>query len=515
MLGALVSCAWSGPGLPALFVAVYAIAYLVRFPLLTWYNVPHTTFASLTSHHPLAAISLVLAGLASVALCWRMWRLAQTLPRRAAILLIVGGWLGACACAILTFPGQSTDMGDYTFSAHMLVHLGRNPLTTAPSEVIAWKEFPYLSWYWEPDSYGPLWQGLSGTMHILAGEDLLANFLAYKLLAAAAVGASGWLIYAILARMAPGYAAAGVALWLWNPVVLNEGMIHGHNDFVLIPLVLGGIALLLRGAAPNDDDASTLSGARRAGSTAQDDPKLALCAVEGAAIFRATCTDVTGILLLVMAGLVKANIWILLPVAALWLVRKRGLLWGATTVASGLLTGAALVWLAYRPFGGWDLLTGMAQRRGWWPANSWTAALFFALRDGAGWPHAVVLRWIIGGASALCALVVGIAMLRLRELRLAAWAVALAYLLIGSHWFQPWYAAWVIALAAVVPSRRVAGYTLILSFFMLLYPIVRDYLVSLLVLPPGGSHAVMAAAVLLAPQVLAARLILKRRQRED
>jgi hypothetical protein len=127
----------------------------------------------------------------------------------------------------------------------------------------------------------------------------------------------------------------------------------------------------------------------------------------------------------------------------------------------------------------------------------------------------VVLRWIIGGASALCALVVGIAMLRLRELRLAAWAVALAYLLIGSHWFQPWYAAWVIALAAVVPSRRVAGYTLILSFFMLLYPIVRDYLVSLLVLPPGGSHAVMAAAVLLAPQVLAARLILKRRQRED
>ncbi len=525
MLQTLVSRAWSGLGLPVLFVAIYAVVYLVRFPLLTWYNVPHTTFASLTSHHPLAAIALVLAGLASVALCWRMWRLAPSLPRRAAIPLIVGGWLGACACAILTFPGQSTDMGDYTFSAHMLVHLDRNPLITAPVDLIAWEEFPYLSWYWEPDSYGPLWQGLSRTMHTLAGENLLANFLAYKLLAAAAIGVSGWLIYAILARMATGYAVAGLALWLWNPVILNEGVIHGHNDLVLIPLVLGGIALLLRGGGPNDNDASTLSGARRTGSTAQDDPKPAPCAVDtctgtnrpvqcrrGAAILRATCTDVMGILLLVMAGLIKANIWIFLPVAALWLVRRRGLRRGVTTVALGLLAGAALVWLAYRPFGGWNLLANMAQRRGWWPANSWTAALFFALRDGAGWPHEIVVRWIIGGASALCALVAGIAMLRLRELRLAAWAVALAYLLIGSHWFQPWYATWVIALAAVVPSRRVAGYTLVLSFFMLLHPIIQDYVVSRLVLPPGGSHAVMAAAVLLVPQVLALGLILNRRR---
>jgi hypothetical protein len=154
----------------------------------------------------------------------------------------------------------------------------------------------------------------------------------------------------------------------------------------------------------------------------------------------------------------------------------------------------------------------MVQRRGWWPANGWTAALFFALRDGAGWPHEIVVRWIIGGASALCALVAGVAMLRLRELRLAAWAVALAYLLIGSHWFQPWYATWVIALAAVVPSRRVAGYTLVLSFFMLLHPIVLQYIASPLALPPGGFHAVMAVAVLLVPQVLAVGLILNRRR---
>ena len=448
---------------------------------MRWQNVPSTTFASITGYRPLAAITLAFADLALVVLCWRLWRLSQTLPRRTVIPLIVAGWIGASACAILTFAGQSTDMGDYIFRAHMLVHLGRNPMTTPPSAVIAWKEFMYLSWHSEPDSYGPLWQWLSGAMHALVGENLLANFLAYKLLATAAIGVSAWLIFAILARHTPGYAAAGLALWLWNPLVLNEGTMHGHNDLAMIPLVLGAVALLLHSL--------TRGVGHHSGSLG------------------AVCTDVAGVLLLVAAGLIKATIWVLLPVAAVWLIRRRGLLKGMATVALGLLIGAALTWVAYRPFGGWDLLVFMVQKRGWWPANSWPAALFFALRNGAGWPHSETVRWVIGGAAVIFTGVATVAMLRIRDLCLAAWAVVLAYLLIGCHWFQPWYVTWLIALAALVPNRRVAGYTLICSFFMLLHPIAAQYWISRLALPYGGSHAMIAAATLLVPQILAVYLV--------
>lgn len=477
---------WRGLVLAGLFVAVYAAAYSLPFPLAAWYDSPHTTFASITAYHPAAAVGLALAGLASVLLCWQMWRLALTLPRRTALIVIAAGWLGACACAILTFPGFSTDLGDYIFRAHLFVHLGQNPLTTPPSAVIAWKEFPYLSWYWESDSYGPLWQWLSAAAHALARKDLLANFLAYKLLGAGAVAISGGLIYALLARQVPRYAAAGLALWLWNPVVMNEGVIHGHNDLVMIPLVLGGIALLLGDGA--------------GGNSAR------------AAQLRSIGRETLGLLLLIAAGLIKANIWILLPVAAAWLVRRHGLLRGAGRFALAGLAGAAMIWLVYRPFGGWQYVLLMAQRRGWWPANSWTAALFFALRDGARWAHADAVRWVIGGASALFMAAAGLVLLRLRELRLMAWAVVVAYLLIGSHWFQPWYATWAIALAALIADPRVAGYTLILSFFMLLHPIALSYLASRLALPPGGSHAIMAATVLLAPQALALYLAVRRRR---
>jgi hypothetical protein len=475
----------SGPGLVVLFVAIYALAYLARFPLPKWYGVPQVTFYSIQPHRFLVALSLAVAALALVALCWRMWSLAQTLPRRAALLLILAGWLGASACAIFTYPGQSTDVGDYIFRAHMLVHLGRNPLITPPSALIAWKQFSYLSWYWEPDFYGPLWQWLSAAMHMVAGENLLTNFLAYKLLATATIGLSGWLIYATLARLAPGYAASGLALWLWNPVVLNEGSLDGHNDFALIALVLGGMALLLR----NRWDAQP--GSRSA--------RLAAAAI-----------DIAGIILLVAAGLVKATGWVMLPVAALWLLRSRGLRRATPVLVLGFLAGAALVWLTYRPFGGWHLVVTMAQRRSWWPANTWTAALFFALRDGRGIPHAVVVRWVIGGASATCAILAGIVLLRVRELRLSALGVSLAYLLIGSHWFQPWYAALSIALAALLPDRRVARYTFILSFFMLLYPIAAPLVAAWKALPPGAYHAIMAFLILLVPQVLAVSLIAQR-----
>ncbi|MGE5602982.1 MAG: hypothetical protein ACM30E_08020 [Nitrososphaerales archaeon] len=475
----------SGPGLAALFIAIYALAYLARFPLPKWYAVPQVTFYSIQPYRFLVALSLTAAAVALVALGWRMWSLAQTLPRRAVIPLILAGWLGASLCAIFTYPGQSTDIGDYIFRGHMLAHLGRNPLTTPPSALIAWKQFSYLSWYWEPDFYGPLWQWLSVAMHRLAGENILANFLAYKLLATAAIGLCGWLIYATLARLAPGYAAAGLALWLWNPLVINAGSLDGHNDFALIALVLAGMALLLR----NRWDVKPRTGSAR---------------------LAAACIDVAGILLLVAAGLVKATGWVVLPVAAVWLLRSRGVWKGTALFALGLLAGVALVWLTYRPFGGWDLVLTMAQKRSWWPANTWTAALFFALRDARHIPHAVVVRSVIGGASALFAILAGIVLLRVRELRLSAWGVSLAYLLVGSHWFQPWYAALSIGLAALIPDRHVARYTLILSFFMLLYPIASPLVATWKTLPPGAYHAIMAFLVLLAPQVLAVGLAVSR-----
>jgi len=454
----------AGPGLPILFALVYAIAFLIPFPLLTCYNDHNAAFSDITRQNKFAAIGMAAADLALVVLYWQMWRVARSRPGTGIIYLILVGWLTVSVILLFTYPGQSSDLGDYTFRAHMLVHLGKNPMVVAPSDIVAKADFPYIGWFWEVDAYGPLWSGLAVVAHVLAGESFLANILAFKILGTIFIGISGGLIYSLLRRIAPHRAEEGLVLWLWNPVVLNEGVLHGHNDLVMVALTLAGLWLLLRGR------------------------------------------DTWGLVMLIASGLVKANAWILLPAAIVWVWRTRG--WRGTLrpMALASLIGTALICLTYMPFGGWMRLFEMVRHRGWWPTGTWTAVLFFILRDGLGWPHSVVVQWVIGSASLLFMVIAGTAIVKIRSLRVCVWAVVLAYLLVGCHWFQPWYATWLIALTAVAISRQRVSYTCIFSYFMLLHPIMAQYLATQIALPIGGYHALMAIATLLVPQVLALRL---------
>ena len=465
---------FSGPGLPIVFAGVYLVAFLIPYPLLKWYAVAQASFASIANHTWWSALGLALAGLILIGLNGQMWRVARRRPGARTHRLILVGWLAASVCLLLTFPGQSTDLGDYIFRAHMLVDLGKNPLTTPPSAVIAFKDFPYLAWYKEVDAYGPLWQWLAGAAHAVVGADLLANMLAFKIIALLMTAASGALIFSLLRQLAPAYAEAGLAVWLWNPLVLNEGALHGHNDLVMVTLALAGVWLLLR---------------HRPGA---------------------------GLVVLVLAGLIKVYAWIMLPVAVVWLVRQRGWRGALKIGVPALLIGAALVELAYLPFGGLTRLLEVARDRSWWPTGTWTAALFFKLRDGLHWPHPTAVAVVIGGATLLFGLAALLVMLKVRDLRAGMWGVVLAYLLIGSHWFQPWYAVWLVVFTAIIADRRLTAYTFVLTFFMLLHPIVDEYLSPQFGSAPGSYHAGMAALTLLGPQILALILIartLRRPQR--
>lgn len=454
-----------GPTWLVLFVGIYALAFLRPFPLLAWYKFPKSTFASITHYSYLAAIGLELAGLGLVWLCRQIWAVARERPGRYAASLILAGWLSVSAMLLLTYPGQSADLGDYVFRAHMLTHLGKNPMTVPPSEVIAYDDNPYIGWYWTVDPYGPVWHWLAGSVHVIAGEDILANLLAFKALAILATGASGGLVYAILRQISPRHAVAGMALWLWNPLVLNEGALHGHNDLVLVALVLAGLWLVLRGR------------------------------------------QTFGVIVLLVAGLVKANAWMVVPVVAVWILRQSGWRKALSTIVPAVLAGALMIWLAYLPFGGWIRVLELARERSWWPTNTWTAVIFFTLRDRLDWPHELVVKVVIGSATLLFAIVSIILMVKVRNLLTGVWAVLLSYLLIGCHWFQPWYATWLIALTAIVVNRRLAAYASILTWFMLLHPIAVQYLVPQFDLPPGGRDIVMATTTLLMPQIMALRLI--------
>ena len=95
--------------------------------------------------------------------------------------------------------------------------------------------------------YGPLWTLISGGITRLTGEQVGLTVLLFRLLAALSILTGAALIWSTLRRTAPECAAQGMALFLWNPLVIMEAAGGCHNDATLVALLLVGIWLHTRG----------------------------------------------------------------------------------------------------------------------------------------------------------------------------------------------------------------------------------------------------------------------------
>ncbi len=102
-IGPWVDRVFTAPRLAFLFAGLYLVAFLIPFPLAHWYNTPYVSFVSVTHSAPLAAVSLVLAGLALIALNVQLWRIARRQPGRTLRRWMFAGWSLRCARCLL-FP---------------------------------------------------------------------------------------------------------------------------------------------------------------------------------------------------------------------------------------------------------------------------------------------------------------------------------------------------------------------------------------------------------------------------
>ena len=365
-----------------------------------------------------------------------LWLLGRT-PRRVALLLVLGTTL-AFQLILLPLPGVfSTDLFSYAFYGEVAGRLGGSPYVHVPDDFPTHPLYLLINPLWRdaPSVYGPVWISLSGLVGALWGDDVLAQALAYRLLA----DACHWAILAALwwglRRLRPQREAFSLALYAWNPLVVFEFSASGHNDEVLILFLLLAMALLVRGRA--------------------------WAAV--AALVLSVATKYTTILLL--------------PLLLWWAARRwRG--WRRVAVAggAGLAAGGALA-LMYLP---------------WWqgaatfgPIIYWVSTPLYAnyaplglaawVRDRVwafGW-----LDWDTAEQTAFAVqrqlmrlgflTYLAYETLRLRraaDMPLACARVLLVFLLGVNTWVLPWYFTWPLALVALGdPRSRTTWLTLGLS----------------------------------------------------
>jgi Glycosyltransferase family 87 len=331
------------------------------------------------------------------------------------------------ALMLLGPPLVSTDIFSYQFYGRLGELYHANPYVTGAYALHYDSLYPLIGskWISIPTVYGPLFTALS---YLLAPLSIPASVFTYKAIAAL----SSLAIVALVwngARLRGVDQVKAVALVGLNPLIVVYGVGGGHNDLLMLAPALAGVVLLLQGRG-------------RLG---------------GGSIVAAAAVKVTAGLLLPFA---LAD-----PRGRLDRTRRREIVIGAGVTAAALLVFAVAL------FGTGPLhLPGTietAQSKGNWQSIPG----FISTRLGlgtVGGPVTLTLSVLFAGA-------LGWLLWRVWRGRLdwivgAGWAAVA--LLVTAASLLPWYAAWLMPLAALGGDRRLKraalGITVVMAVFQIL-----------------------------------------------
>lgn len=320
---------------------------------------------------------------------------------------------------LLAPPMLSTDVFSYIAYGRIGAVYGSNPYLFGPSAIALDPLYPFIGsqWIHTPSDYGPLFTLIS---YVFAPLTIAANVLAYKLIAAVASLVVVWTVWsaARLRGLNPVKAAAIVGL---NPVILVYGVGGGHNDLLMLAILMGGLYVLL-----------------------QEKPR-------------------AGGALIVVAAAVKMTAGMMLPFALAQSVRGRSLGTHRRDLLTGAGVAAGVVGLfAFALFGTGPLhLIGTLQ---WVQSQGGLHSIPGLLLYAARHPElAGVVNWMCDALLLiwLVWLVRRVWQGRLDWIAGAGWATVA--MLVTASLLVPWYVGWLVPLAALSRDRRLLGVTVALT----------------------------------------------------
>ncbi len=342
-------------------------------------------------------------------------RAARQTSSKTAWRIVIGGTLALIITFLFMAPLDARDIYDNIFHGRILGVYGANPFRDLISSFPQDPFFQYPYWKNSPSAYGPIWETLAGITAWLAGDGVITNIVAFKILPGIFHLMSMAVVVSFLRRVQPQYALSGALLLGWNPVLLYETWGNGHNDIAMIFWVLLAALLISR-------------------------KQYSL-----------------GILSLVAGTLIKFIPVLLIPAALLIgyhsFENLRSRLW---FIVKTSLASAFLIMIAYIPF--WNgMETFSIARRMQMFTTSMPALMYWFLKPDLGWFEAG--RLVSLGALGLLAIFTLFQTIWTQQQEptdgflQTAFNILAFYLLVTCLWFQQWYGIWLIGLAPLLPGR--------------------------------------------------------------
>jgi alpha-1,6-mannosyltransferase len=346
---------------------------------------------------------------------------AALIPRR----LAIGAIVGLHAVFLLAPPLLSQDVFSYIAYARLGVEHDLNPYTHEPNDIPGDEVFGYAGSKNAESVYGPLFTLLT---YPLAPLSVAAALWTLKALAALASLGIAWLVWRTAERLGrdPVPATAFVAL---NPLTLVHVVGGAHNEALVMLVAMAGVYLFV---------------ARR---------------------------DLAGSALATLGAGVKATAALVVPFLVLGARRGRETGSAAKALAAAGAAGLALALIALLAFGtdaldGLSVLSSNQDRSSRWSFPYKTAQVLAAVFGGERTDYTDVVRALFAAA---CLAVVAWLLVRTWRgedpIRMAAWATFAV--LVASAWLVPWYALWLLPLAALTNDRTLKIASVALCAWML------------------------------------------------
>jgi hypothetical protein len=226
-----------------LLFEVFLLLYFLRqFPLLRYYR-GDIDMGGITAHSHLGFLQFI--GVVSIlfALFGVAWMLTTGTADRVSLMLILGFAALFALTLAFVYPITAIDLYAYVDESLVLVQYHHNPIVTTPS---AFSSDPLMGlsgmWAGSASPYGPLGVVIDAIPALIFGRNLLANLIMLKLMFGAMAIAEAYTVYVIIRRYRPAWALSGALLVAWNPLILFEVGINGHNDIAMLLFAILGIA---------------------------------------------------------------------------------------------------------------------------------------------------------------------------------------------------------------------------------------------------------------------------------
>ena len=147
---------------------------------------------------------------------------------------------------LFSYPAAfSYDFFNYMFTAKTVLVYHKNPYTVIPLQfagIDPWTNF--MRWTHLPSAYTPFWIFLTLIPYIAGFGYFVLVLFGIKALVAAFYLLACFALEKIVKRDAGHNAAVSMVLFALNPLVIIESLVSGHNDIVMMAIVLVAIWFL-------------------------------------------------------------------------------------------------------------------------------------------------------------------------------------------------------------------------------------------------------------------------------